>query len=74
MSDDAVKTMCPECEIVRWHDVEQDGATCRGCGHKSTREERHAVRNENRLDDLTPALKDGTGAEDAQEELTRWSA
>lgn len=70
-----VKTMCPECRVVRWHDRDpEDGAaTCRGCGHESTPGERHAIRNEERLDDLTPALKDGTGAEDANADLTRWS-
>jgi len=74
-TDDAVKTMCPECRVVRWHDRDRDdgAATCRACGRESTAEERNDVRNEERLDDLSTVLKDGTGAEDADADLARWS-
>ena len=67
--------MCPECRVVRWHDQDSDGtAICRGCGRESTPEERHAVRTAERLDDLAPPLKDGTGVEDAQADLSAWAS
>lgn len=71
---DALKTICPECEIVRWHDREpEDGsATCRGCDYTSTSDERHAARTESRLDDLSPELKNGGETDAGQVSLTEW--
>lgn len=72
---DEVKTMCPECRVVRWHDRDGDGtASCRACGCESTAEERNDVRNEERLDDLDTVLKDGTGAPQENADLGRWSS
>lgn len=75
VTEDALKTICPSCEVVRWHDRDgRDGtATCRSCGYESRRDERHEVRIEMRLDDLEPDLKDNTETGDSQTDLSGWS-
>lgn len=75
MTDETLKTMCPECRTVRWHDgdAEDRTATCRGCGYESSREERQEARTEERLDDLKPDLKDSVGSEGPSADLSRWS-